>query len=79
MSGEELGMLTFSGALTSNVTTKTTVPPSVHQRLNVLSPPTAFVPNVLTIPERMFTPQAKAAICTRVMGRPSESSMIEAR
>jgi hypothetical protein len=69
---------TLTGALTNKVTARTKVPPSVHQTLKVLILPTPFVPKVLMIPERMFTPHAMAVTSTRVNGRPWPTSAREA-
>ena len=70
---------TFTGALTSKVMTRTNVPPNVHHRLNALMCPIALVPTVLMIPERMFTPQAIAAISTLVRVRPCPASARDAK
>lgn len=69
---------TFVGALTSSVITRTNVPPSVHQRLNELMEPIAFVPMVFMIPDAMLIPQDIAAISTRVKVRPCPTSAREA-
>lgn len=59
--------------------TKTTVPPSVHQTLNVLMRPIAFVPMVLIMPENIFTAHAIAVISNLVKVRPWPTSTIDAR
>jgi len=71
--------LTFTGAFTSRVMTKTTVPPSVHQTLKVLMRPTAFVPTVLIMPENMFTAHAIPVISNLVKVLPWPISAMDAR
>jgi hypothetical protein len=69
---------TFTGAFTSSVMTSTNVPPSVHQTLNVLIRPIAFVPIVLMMPENIFMAHAIAVISTRVKVLPCPTSAIDA-
>lgn len=59
--------------------TKTTVPPRVHQTLNVLMRPIAFVPIVLIMPENMFTAHAIAVISTLVKVLPCPTSAMDER
>lgn len=70
---------TFTGAFTSRVMARTSVPPSVHQTLNVLIRPIAFVPTVLIMPENMFMAHAIAVISTLVKVLPCPTSAIDAR
>lgn len=70
---------TLTGALTRRVMTSTKVPPRVHQTLNVLMPPIAFVPTVFIMPDAMFTPNAITAISTRVRMRLWPTSARDAR
>ena len=72
-------ILTSVGALTSKVTTRTTVPPSVHHTLNALIRPMAFVPIVLRTPEKILTAHATAAISTLVSCLPDPISAQDAR
>ena len=63
------------GAFTSRVTTRKTVPPSVHQTNIVLIYPIAFVPMLLIMPENMFAAHVIATISSLVKVLPPTSAM----
>jgi hypothetical protein len=57
---------------------QTTVPPSVHQTLNMHIPPKAFDPIVLIMPESKFNAYAITAISTLIKILPHPISAMDA-
>ena len=55
------------------------MPPRVHHTLKELILPIALVPIVFITPDKIFTPQAIAAISTRVSVRPRPTSARDAK